>query len=241
MTACHVIVDPQESGYGQVTRSSNGKMLMQGLRMGVLIPFSPASGIPGFRFFQFEESWYWGEWKQSPLFNESDRLEILTDVAICKIAEMPQGAAHQPLSLSLNPFSQGEKAYAIGYANMTDVPLKIVNGRPTTTDFEPDLYVSVGDVMEVFPDNHVMKNVPTPGPCFDFQAKVPGKMSGCPIFGGQGAVVRGVVSRSFSEERHAYGAMLGPTLHVPLIGEKTLKEIMDSGNEGMARIHGVGL
>jgi len=26
MTACHVIVDPKERGYGQVTRAANGKM-----------------------------------------------------------------------------------------------------------------------------------------------------------------------------------------------------------------------
>ena len=32
--------------------------------MGVLIPLSPASGVPGARFFPFEESWYWGEWKR---------------------------------------------------------------------------------------------------------------------------------------------------------------------------------
>jgi hypothetical protein len=241
MTACHVIVDPQESGYGQATPGPTGKMVMQGLKMGVLIPLSPAYGVSGFRFFQFEESWYWGEWKQSPLFHESDKLDILTDVAICKIAEMPDGAAHQPLNLSLHPFSQGEKAYAIGYANMEDIPLEIIDGKPTTKDLELDLYVSVGDVMEVFPDNHETKSVPTPGPCFDFQAKIPGKMSGCPIFGAQGAVVRGVVSRSFSGDLHAYGAMLGPTCYAPLTGDKTVKQMMESGNEGMARIQGTGL
>jgi hypothetical protein len=61
MTACHVIVDPKERGYGRVTKAANGKMSIQGLRMGVLIPISSAYGQAGFRFFPFEESWYWGE------------------------------------------------------------------------------------------------------------------------------------------------------------------------------------
>jgi hypothetical protein len=66
-------------------------------------------------------------------------------------------------------------------------------------------------------------------------------MSGGPIFGAQGAVVRGVISRSYSGDLHASGAMLGPTMHVPLIEAKTLKEMMESGNEGMAKIQGQGL
>ena len=237
MTACHVIVDPKERGYGKVTRAANGKMLMQGLQMGVLIPISPAYGLAGFRFFPFEESWYWGELEQSPLLYEDEKLNILTDVALCKIAEMPHGAAHQPLNLSLYPFAKGEEAYAIGYAEMDDVPLEIINNAPVPRPFpQQELYVSVGDIMETFPENHITRAVSTPGPCFDFKARIPGKMSGGPIFGAQGAVVRGVVSRSFSGEQHAYGAMLGPTMHMPLIGTKTLKEMMDT--EGMAKIQG---
>ena len=96
--------------------------------------------------------------------------------------------------------------------------------------------------MNVFPNNGgENKEVRTPGPCFDFNAKIPGKMSGSPIFGGEGAVVRGVVSGSFSGEAHAFGAMLGPTMHLPLVGTRTLKSIMDSGSEGMAKLHGQGL
>ena len=52
---------------------------------------------------------------------------------------------------------------------------------------------------------------------------------------------KGNCSRSYSGELHAYGAMLGPTMRVPLIDGKTLKEMMKSGNEGMANVQGVGL
>jgi len=101
--------------------------------------------------------------------------------------------------------------------------------------------VSVGEVMSVFPENHLKRDVPTPGPCFDFDAKIPGKMSGGPIFGAQGAVVRGVVSRSFSGERHAFGAMLGPAMRLPLGENTTLKSLMESGSEGIAQVQSQGL
>lgn len=185
VTACHVLIDPQERGYGKIIQEEGNLRAIDGLQMGVFIPLSPAYGTHGFRFFPFERSWYWGEWKDSPLLHEREKFDFLTDVAICKIAEMPNGAAHQPLSLSLNPFTKGEKAYAYGYASMDDIPIEIVNGKPTIKDFKQDIYVSVGAVIDTYPENHLKREVPTPGPCFDFRARVPGKMSGvsCCRFG----------------------------------------------------------
>ncbi len=222
-------------------RSGNSIKFMDGMHMGVLIPINPAYMRNGNLFLQFEQCWYWGEWKESPLLHEDGTFDILTDIAICKIPLMPDGIGHQPLNLSLNRFAKGENAFAFGYAEMDDIPLKREAGRLLVPDLKQDLYVSVGAVMDVFPENHQRKEVPTPGPCFDFQAKVPGKMSGGPILGGDGAVVRGVISRSFSGEKHAYGAMLGPAMHLPLAEGMTLKQIMNSGNEGIAKIQGVGL
>lgn len=241
MTACHVLLDPVESDYGKVVRKENTIFFMNELWMGVLIPINPAYGVKGFKFFPFENSWYWGEWKNSPLIHEDDNFDTLTDIAICKIPEMPNGAAHQPLNLSLNQFNKGEKAYAFGYANMEDIQLKRKNGKQIICEFEHDLFVSVGEISEVFPENHLKKEVPTPGPCFDFRAKIPGKMSGGPVFGAKGAVIRGVVSRSFSGERHSYGAMLGPVFHLPLMKDATLKSLKESGDEGIGDIQGQGL
>lgn len=241
MTACHVLLDPQDRDYGDVVKQGNTLVFGEGLNMGVFIPYSPAYGSQGFRFLSFEKCWYWGEWEESPLFHESDRFVYLTDIAICKVSELPNGVPHQPLNLSLNPFKKLENAYALGYALMDDIPFDIEGGQPVLNKFVQDLYVSVGEVMDVFPENHVRKDVPTPGPCFDFKARIPGKMSGGPIFGAQGAVVRGVVSRSFSAESHSYGAMLGPTVHLPLAEGTTLKSLMESGNEGIAEIQGIDL
>jgi len=242
MTACHVLLDPVDRGYGNVVRTGGTLTFGKGLHMGVLIPVNVSYNTGSFlRFFNFEECWYWGEWKESPLLQQPDQFRYLTDIAICKICEMPDGNAHQPLNLSLNPFRVGEIAYAIGYALMDDIPFLVRDGRVMLQPFTHDLYVSVGSVMTLFPQNHVEPVVPTPGPCFDFEARIPGKMSGGPIFGADGAVVRGLVSRSFSGESHAYGAMLTPIMNLALGERGTLKHLMDSGSEGMARIQGPGL
>lgn len=222
MTACHVLLDPVDSKYGRVERQGNTLLLGSGLNMGAFIPHSPASRVRGFRFFPFERCWYWGEWKESPLIHESDQFQYLTDIAICKIAEMPRGTAHQPLNLSLNAFKPGETAYAIGYALMDNIPIEEQGDNLLIRESTQDIYVSVGDVMTVFPENHLRKDVPAPGPCFDFSAKIPGKMSGGPIVGAQGSVIRGVVSRSFSRENHAFGSMLGPVMHLPMGESRTL-------------------
>jgi hypothetical protein len=241
LTACHVLLDPQDRKYGKVVKRGNTIRFSDGLRMGVLIPINPAFDYTGDLFFPFEQCWYWGEWKDSPLLHEDETFDILTDIAVCKVPLMPDGTGYQPLNLSLNRFVKTERAFAFGYAEMDDIPLVMNDGRLAVSDFEQHLYVSVGEVMDVFPDNHQRKDVPTPGPCFDFQARVPGKMSGGPILGADGAVVRGVISRSFSGEKHAYGVMLGPMMHLPLAEHMTIRQMMNSGNEGIAQIQGAGL
>jgi hypothetical protein len=241
ITASHVLLDPQESGYGRVLGRSGGVETLDGLLMGVLMPVNPASGTKGFKILPFEQAWYWGEWKQSPLIHESEKLERLTDVAVCKLPDRADGSAYQPLNLSLNPFAKGEKAYAIGYAGMEDIPVEYSEGQSKIADFKWEMYVSVGEVVDVFPQNHFSKSTTVPGPSFDFRARIPGKMSGAPIFGAQGSVVRGVVSRSFSGEKHAFGSMVGPTLTLPFTDGRSLKSIMDTGSDGIPVVQGQGL
>lgn len=248
LTAAHVIMDPLESGYGAIRQGKQVKH-HDSLNFGVLIPYwTPGRGMTfqkAFRFFPFEKMWNWGEWKQSPLFHEDDRWEHLTDVAVCKIAEMPNGKAHQPLNMSLNPFVADEDAYALGYAEMPDILLNPKNGGIADNNFRLNIHVSVGNIINTYPQNSIEREVSTPGPCFDFDARIPGKMSGAPIFGAQGAVIRGVVSRSFSGEDHAFGSMLGPTMDLrldePQITNRSLRSLLEYGNEGMSKIEGMGL
>lgn len=248
LTAAHVLMDPLESGYGAV-RQGNHVTHHDSLNFGVLIPYwAPGNGMTlqkAFRFFPFEKRWNWGEWKPSPLLHEDDRWEHLSDVAVCKIAEIPNGNAHQPLTMSLNPFVPGEDAYALGYAEMPDIKLDPSSGDIADKNFRLNLNVSVGNIISTFPMNHIEREVSTPGPCFDFDARIPGKMSGAPIFGARGAVIRGVVSRSFSGEDHAYGSMLAPTMDLrldePQIKNRSLRNLLQNGNEGMPIVEGARL
>ncbi len=248
LTAAHVMMDPLEGGYGAV-RQGTQVTHHDNLNFGVLIPFwGPGIGMTfrkAYRFFPFEKMWSWGEWKQSPLLHEDARWEYLTDVAVCKIPEMPNGRAHQPLNMSLNSFVPGEDAYALGYAEMPDTQLDPVNGGIADSNFRLNLHASVGKIIRAFPQNHIEREVSTPGPCFDFDARIPGKMSGAPIFGARGAVIRGVVSCSFSGEDHAYGSMLGPAMDLrldePQITNRSLRNLLESGSEGMSKVIGAGL
>ena len=222
ITACHVLLDPYDQKQAK-RGADNSIRFPDGMRFGVLIPVNPATGRTGSLFFPFRDCRYWGDWKESPLLYEAPRFEMLTDIAVCKIDPLPDGSGHQPLTLSLNNFRRDERAFAFGYSEMDDIAVENRDGTLTVPKFKQELYVSVGPVKDLFPDNHQTKDVPTPGPCFDFLAKVPGKMSGGPILGADGAVVRGVVSRSFCGEKQAYGAMIGPAMNLQLAANMTLR------------------
>ena len=235
ITACHVLLDPCDQKRAKLVRDNNSITFADGMRFGVLIPLSSATGSTGHLFYQFKDCRAWGHWKDSPFPYDDPSFEMLTDVAICTIGLLPDNSGHQTLGLSLKPFKRDERAIVVGYAEMNDIPIENRDGTAMVPEFEHDLYVSVGPVKDIFPDNHTRKEARTPGPCFDFLAKIPGRMSGAPIFGADGGVVRGVVSSSFSEAKHAFGAMLGPAMHLPLGNGVTLQAIMDSGNEGIAK------
>jgi hypothetical protein len=241
VTASHVLLDPQESGYAKPKVREGNADIQPDLLMGVAIPVNPATGTRGFHIVPFEEGWYWGQWEESPLLHEPHRLNRLTDVAICKLPVRTDGSAYQALGLSLFPFEMGEGAFAVGYAEMKDIAVETTNGVLRFGEFDPELFVSFGEVTELHPDNHIKRDSSTPGPSFDFRARIPGKMSGAPIFGAQGAIIRGVVSRSFQDERHASGCMIGPVMTLPFGTDKSLKKLMDSGTEGIAVVRGRGL
>ena len=238
MTAYHVVADPLEREPHRFRRDGELVRFPDNIEMGVLLPYNPALNANAIRFFPFEHARFWGSWRESPLLHEPERFDPLMDIAICKIQRMPNEMAHQPLTLSRFPFIVDEAAFAIGYAEMKDIPIERRGNAVAIPSFVADLFVSRGTVTEVFPTNHLSRQLPTPGPCFDYNALIPGKMSGAPIFGGDGAVVRGVVSRSFSGERHATGAMLSPVLGFPINEAATLREMMHSGGEGIPRIQG---
>jgi hypothetical protein len=91
------------------------------------------------------------------------------------------------------------------------------------------------------------KEVPTPGPCFSFAAKIPGGMSGGPIFDGEGIYAHGVVSKGWEDEtgpiRYSFGSMLGPSLTLPIsrMNGASLLDLQNSSNEGIAKFSAPGV
>ena len=109
-------------------------------------------------------------------------------------------------------------------------------------DYQPELVVSAGAVTTVHPGNLIDKQSSTPGPNFEFSATIPGKLSGGPILVGGGIITKGVVSRSLgSTQNHASGCLIAAMMGAPLVHGKSLLDLMNSGNEGIAKFQGADL
>ena len=66
-------------------------------------------------------------------------------------------------------------------------------------------------------------------------------MSGAPILVGGGIMTKGIVSRSWQDEKHATGCLVAPVMGLELRDNKSLLDLMKSGNEGIAQIYGADL
>jgi Trypsin-like peptidase domain len=170
-----------------------------------------------------------------PLFHMKPEYKLDLDIAVCKVKENQMGGSYQPLNIGQHTLKIGDRAVAIGYAEMENIQFG------EHADYQPSLVVSVGPVTNIYPDNITKKEATTPGPCFEFEAKIPGKMSGAPILVGSGAMTKGVVSRSWQDERRASGGLIAPMMGLGLANGKSLLQILVDGSEGMARIMGPGL
>ena len=246
MTAAHVVRDPIDENYANATRMVGGaSRLSDGLHFGVILPANPAMRNAPFGDIPreareatsfvcpFEWTQHWGSECPSPLIHRKPDFKLDLDIAICKVRPFPLIGPYQPLNIGQHNLTIGDRAVAIGYAEMQNIKLG--------SDTQPELLVSVGAVTAVHPDNITEKMNSTPGPNFEFSAKIPGKMSGSPIMVGGGILAKGVVSRSWEGEEFASGCLIAPAMHLPLIGETTLHELQRSGTDGIARIHGPDL
>lgn len=247
MTAAHVLRDPVDENYTSVTQvDKNLHKLSENLYFGILLPANPAmKGAPfemhpvmrEAKWFMcpFEWTYHWGKDVESPLPHQKPEFKLDLDIAVCKVREQPLIGPYQPLTIGLYNLMLGDRAVAIGYPEMRNI-------RLGGDDYQPELVVSVGSVTTIYPDNMTEKKNSTPGPNFEFNAKIPGKMSGSPILVGGGIMTKGVVSRSLgSNENHASGCLIAPILGLKLSNEKSLLDLMNGGNEGIAKIQGQGL
>lgn len=247
MTAAHVLRDPVDENYSSFTQvGEKTHKFSEDLHFGALLPTNPAMKNAPFpmrpvmreaKWFmcEFEWAYYWGSDVVSPLLHQKPEFRPLLDIAVCKVKEHPLIGPYQPLNIGLYNLKLGDRAVAIGYPEMRNI-------RLVGDDYQPELVVSVGSVTNVYPDNMTVKQNSTPGPNFEFDAKIPGKMSGSPILVGEGILTKGVVSRSLgSNDNHASGCLIVPMMGLPIIDNKSLLDLIGRGNEGIANIQGAGL
>ncbi|MBL8596657.1 MAG: trypsin-like peptidase domain-containing protein [Devosia sp.] len=247
MTAAHVIRDPVDEGYANVSPLGPGVYkLSDDLHFGVMIPANPAmrnappsifqlpSELRDARWFMcpFEWAKHWGADVESPLLHEPPQFRLQTDIAICKVRESPLLGPYQPLNIGRHRLNMGDRAAAIGYAEMLDIAFD------GTNEYQPELVVSVGSVTAVHDDNVKEKSNATPGPNFEFNARIPGRMSGSPILVGSGILTKGVVSRSWQNDNHASGCLVASVMDLPLIHDQTLVDLMKNGKEGIVHLVG---
>lgn len=247
MTAAHAIRDPIDEKYTSVTQiGEKSYKLDESLRYGVLIPANPAMrnapsdvfnldpAMRSAKWFMcpFEWAQHWGKEIESPLLHEKPEFKLDLDIAICKVKENIIGGTYQPLNIGPHNLKVGDRAVAIGYPAMRNIRMNV------NDDYQPELTVSIGAVTTIYSDNITEKQNPTPGPNFEFNAKIPGKMSGSPILVGGGILTKGLVSRSWQGENHASGCLIAPMMGLPLVREKSLLDMMRDGEEGIAQING---
>ena len=247
MTAAHVVRDPVDEKYADVTRiDKNSSRLSDALNFGIMLPTNPAMRNAPFanipinvreaRYFicPFEWTQHWGKDIESPLLGREPEFKLDLDIAICKVRQFPLVGPYQPLNIGLHNLNIGDRAVAIGYAEMKDIKIG--------TDEQPELVVSVGSVTAIYPYNIADdKQNSTPGPNFEFSAKIPGRMSGSPILVGSGIITKGVVSRSWEGEEFASGCLIAAAMNLPLLDGKTLIKLQNEGSEGMAAVKGANL
>ena len=143
--------------------------------------------------------------------------------------------------------SVGRTATAIGYGAMRDIDVHVAAGSVIEGDFPFEMHASTGEILERFPDNLTTREVPTPGACFSASLRLPGGMSGSPIFDHEGVYVHGVVSRGWMDEGGisplGFGSMLAQSMHIPIrpLANKTLLQLHGEDEHGFAKLSGPGM
>ncbi len=245
LTAAHVLRDPVDEKYSIPAQiDKNTFKFDDKLRFGIMLPANPAMATAPFEMHPalreakwflcpFEWTYHWGREVESPLLHEKPKFKLDLDIAVCKVRPQELLGPYQPLNIGLHNLKLDDRAVAIGYPEMQNIR------RGVNNDYQPELVVSVGSVTTIHPDNMTEKQNSTPGPNFEFNAKIPGKMSGSPILVGGGIITKGVVSRSLGNHGdHASGCLIAPMMHLPIIGDKSLHQLQKDGNEGIGQFIG---
>jgi Trypsin-like peptidase domain len=248
LTAAHVITDPIERSYGSVVQQDELRWAIGNMKIGVMIATNPIFGQKGWNFYEIEWAEFLAEHSEMPLPWMKRELRLKSDIAICKVQERPPGQLHQPLPL-VQPglrgigLQVGKRATAIGYADMFDTDVTHGGNDAVLGDFNFSPSVSIGQVLERFPENSINKKVRTPGPCFSASLKLPPGMSGSPIFDDECMYVHGVVSSGLEDQDGiadlGFGSMIEKSFNLPIqhLENATLQTLLRSDESGMLRLN----
>lgn len=247
ITAAHVIIDPIERSYGGAREIEEMTWAFDELEVGVLTSTNPIFEPEGWIFRPIEWASFLAQRAEHPLPIPNTSLKLTTDIAICKARQSTTASFYQPLSIIQQGIrglglAIGKRATAIGYAGMQDVAFEENQVGARIGDIRFNLHVASGYVLEHFPNNLSERVVRTPGACFAAALKLPGGMSGSPVFDDEHMYVHGVVSSGWEGEggpiKHGYGSMLGHSLSIPIrpLSGKTLTDLIREGEHGMPQI-----
>lgn len=251
ITAAHVITDPIERQYGGMREEDHITWRATDLTLGVMIPLNPLFHGDAYIFRRIEWSSFLGERTSSPLpFGRKD-LRLTSDIAICQVDPIAQDTPFQPLIIVQKGMAGigmqvGKRASAIGYGELAEIELEAIGSNSFSGDFPFKFHASRGEILERFPDNSAKREVKTPGACFSASLRLPGGMSGSPIFDDGGIYVHGVVSSGLVDENGVsdlgYGSMLSHSLHIPIrtLESKTLSELLQGNEHGFPKLQGPG-
>lgn len=252
VTAAHVITDPIERQYGEVSEQKELTWYAKNLHLGVLIACNNLFGAGGYIYRPVEYASFLSEPQDCTLPISDVDLKLKSDIAICKVMAIRGDAPYQPLTIVQSGIvgkgmAVGKTATAVGYGGMRDVELTQESDHTFSGGLSFDLYASRGVIEERFPDNLTEPCVPTPGPCFSAAMQFLGGMSGSPIFDEEGIYVHGVVSKGWVDEngptKFGFGSMLAPSMGLPIrfLGDQSLLDLFKGDEHGFAKLRGPGL
>lgn len=245
LTAAHVISDPIEREYGAPHRLADGSWTLGELQLGVLIATNPILEGRGWAFQPILWASFLANETDSPFPGGKSELKLTSDTAICRIG-IGSGQVCQPLSMIQRGIQgigllPGKRAMCIGYSGMTDLTI-----NPKTRTIEDPkpfrLHVSLGNVIEQYPDNGVDRTVRTPGACFSASLTLPPGMSGSPIFDDEMIYTHGVASSGLEDEsgptNFGFGSMIKFSLGIPIkfLDNMTLQDILNSSASGIVNL-----
>lgn len=250
LTAAHIFNEPISRNH-KLGIVSDELISFGNITFGVMVRLNPIFEHDGFIFKEIEWAGLFSDVSESPFPMQDPEIKLNADTAICKVKPLPSEIPFQPLAILPKGIAGigmnvGKRVTSIGYGSLSNLGMTDHEESIEITADNFSFHCSTGEVLERFPDNGVSRTVSAPGPCFSASLKLPGGMSGSPIFDDEGVYAYGVVSKGLQSEHgleaFGYGSLIEPSLHIPIkpLGGASVYELMDEGKHGIPNLRMAG-